>query len=139
MTNLRYLRKASRREIKYDFENERKEFEKKVSIVRIGHKEQYWNMQTQVENHWIATHKMERIEKMQNDITKWRTQICNMSWAGEKQMKYLAEREKKLLHRMQMKDVQENKRKLLNRYKLDAMQIESKRWPKLNNIDEFST
>jgi hypothetical protein len=40
---------------------------------------------------------------------------------------------------MHHKDIAETRRKLTNRYMLDAMQLESKRWPKLSNLDEAVT
>ena len=33
-------------------------------------------------------------------------------------------------------DIKEGKRKMTNRYMLDAMQIESRRWPKLEDLDK---
>ena len=36
---------------------------------------------------------------------------------------------------MQEADIAEGKRKLENKYKLDAMQIDSRRWPKLEDLD----
>ena len=57
----------------------------------------------------------------------------------EKKMKALKKREDKLIETMQLKDIAENKRKMTNRYMLDAMQIDSKRWPKLNDLDNSIT
>ena len=68
-------------------------------------------------------------------MVKWRTQICNISWAAEKKLQQLEKREEKLLETMKHRDLQEGKRKMMNRYMLDAMQIESRRWPKLNDLD----
>jgi hypothetical protein len=36
---------------------------------------------------------------------------------------------------MKHRDLQQGKRKMMNRYMLDAMQIESRRWPKINDLD----
>jgi hypothetical protein len=36
---------------------------------------------------------------------------------------------------MRLKDIDDGKRRLENRYKLDAMQIDSRRWPKANDLD----
>ena len=36
---------------------------------------------------------------------------------------------------MRNADIADGKRKLENRYKLDAMQIDSRRWPKLEDLD----
>ena len=62
-------------------------------------------------------------------MNKWRNQICNIGWATEKKLKFLAEREEKLLKKMADADIEDGKRLLENRYMLDAMSIESRRWP----------
>lgn len=54
-------------------------------------------------------------------------------------MKYLKEREDRILGIMHFKDIGENRRKLTNRYMLDAMQLESRRWPKLGDLDNTVT
>lgn len=107
--------------------------------MRVKHKQDYWDVQTQVENQFIETHKRERIAKLNYDMIKWRTQICNISWMTTKKMVKLQERETKLLDTMKYKDIAENKRKLTNKYMLDAMQLESRRWPKLNDLDNSIT
>ena len=78
-------------------------------------------MQTQVENQWLQNYKNERIAKQQDDMDRWRTQICNISYMTEKKFEHLAEREQKLLKTMREKDIADGKRRLENRYKLDAM------------------
>ena len=40
---------------------------------------------------------------------------------------------------MRDEDIREGQRRMENRYKLDAMELESKRWPKLNNMDNWTT
>jgi hypothetical protein len=82
---------------------------------------------------------MERITKMRDDMDRWRTQICNISYMTTKKMVNLQAREDRLLETMQHQDIAEGKRKVINRYMLDAMQIESKRWPKLNDLDNTIT
>ena len=54
----------------------------------------------------------------------------------EKKMVALQKREDRLLSKMRDKDIADGKRKMLNRYMLDAMQIEAKRWPKLNELEK---
>lgn len=39
------------------------------------------------------------------------------------------------MKKMREMDIQDGKRRLENRYKLDAMQIDSKRWPKMSDLD----
>ena len=67
---------------------------------------------------------------------RWRTQICNISLMTEKKMTALQKREHKLLATMRNQDIADGKRKMENRYMLDAMVIESRRWPKLNDLDK---
>jgi hypothetical protein len=40
--------------------------------MRVKHKKDYWEMQTQVENQYIQQHKMERIAKYDYDMVNWR-------------------------------------------------------------------
>jgi hypothetical protein len=47
----------------------------------------------------------------------------------------LAKREKRLLETMRRRDVADGKKKMENRYMLDTMVIESRRWPKLHDLD----
>ena len=68
-------------------------------------------------------------------MNRWRKQICNISLMTEKKFTHLAQREQKLLQTMRNADIADGKRKLENRYKLDAMQIDSRRWPKLEDLD----
>ena len=79
--------------------------------------------------------RQERIGKVQRDMDRWRTQICNISWMTQKKMKFLEERELKTLKTMRDADIKDGKRRLENRYLLDAMEIEARRWPKLENLD----
>ena len=50
-------------------------------------------------------------------------------------MIHLEKKEKTLLETMRHQDIAEGKRKMENRYMLDTMVIESRRWPKLNDLD----
>jgi len=87
----------------------------------------------------LEVHKATRIEKMQQDMDRWRTQICNISYETEKKFTYLAERERNLMKKMQAADIRDGQRRLENQYKLDAMQIDSARWPTLKTIDTLTT
>ena len=53
----------------------------------------------------------------------------------QKKMKFLEERETKMLERMRDADVKEGKRRMENKYLLDALELESRRWPKLHDLD----
>ena len=82
----RSLRVASRRQRLHNFEQERAQFNKDLSKARIMHKEDYWNTQTQVENEYLRKFRNERIKKQADDMTRWRTQICNISLMTQKKM-----------------------------------------------------
>ena len=97
---VRPLRVAHRREPLHDFENERKAFKTTLKDIRVQHKQDYWNTQTQVENEYLRTYKEERVTKMADDMARWRTQICNISLMTEKKMTALQKREHKLLATM---------------------------------------
>ena len=131
----RSLRVAFQKRVNHCFERERREFKERVKQLRKQHKEDYWKTQTMVENDFLRQHKDDRIQKHSYDMVKWRTQICNISYQTEKKLNHLAERENRLLKTLRAKDVQAGKQKMLDRYMLDTMQIESKRWPKLNDLD----
>lgn len=68
-------------------------------------------------------------------MDRWRTQICNISYETKKKFAYLQQREDELMRKMREADIEDGKRRLENRYKLDAMQIDSRRWPKLEDLD----
>jgi len=53
----------------------------------------------------------------------------------EKKFEHLQKREDKLLKNMLDEDIRDGKRRMENRYMLDAMTLESKRWPKLQEVD----
>lgn len=97
--------------------------------------EEFWNVQTKVENQFLQQHKRTRIEKNQGDMDRWRTQICNISFMAEKQFNYLEERKRKIRQKQMKEGIKEGRRVLENRYKLDAMTIDSRRWPKLDDLE----
>lgn len=72
---------------------------------------------------------------MTRDMIKWRTQICNIGLMTEKKFEWLAKRENRILSTMRDQDIKEGKRRLENKYMLDAMTLESKRWPQLDDLD----
>ena len=84
----------------YDFENERKAFKKTVSEYRAEAREQYWQMQTQIENKFFEDYRKERHEKQHNDLNKWRTKIIRIAQHTKRHMDHLDEREKRTLKAM---------------------------------------
>ena len=73
--NVRPLRVAHRREPLYDFENERKAFKTTLKDIRVKHKEDYWNTQTQVENEYLRAFKQERVTKLSDDMARGRRYV----------------------------------------------------------------
>jgi len=57
----------------------------------------------------------------------------------QKKIKFLEERETKVLERMRDADIKEGKRRMENKYLLDALELESRRWPKLHDLDNSVT
>ena len=90
------------REINYDYENERKQMKADMKVRRKQHREEYWRMQTQIENKHFEDWRVEAKQKQRNDMDKWRTQICQIAKTTKDKIKYLEEREKKTLERMRM-------------------------------------
>jgi len=57
----------------------------------------------------------------------------------EKKMDYLKKREDKILLTMQHKDIEQGRRALENKHRLDAMVLDSRHWPKLNDLENSIT
>ena len=61
------------REINYDFENERKQHRLDMKARRRQHREEYWRMQTLIENKHLEDWRQEAKAKQRQDMDKWRT------------------------------------------------------------------
>jgi len=96
---------------------------------------EYWQRQTQVENAYIEQWRAERIAKQRRDMDRWRTSICTIAMHTKKQLNDLREREARLLERMRLRDIKDTKRALENKMMLDVMQIDSRKWPTLADIN----
>ena len=68
-------------------------------------------------------------------MQRWRNQICNISLMTQRKFEHLQKREDKILQKMCDEDIREGKRRMENRYMLEAMTVESKRWPKLQDLE----
>ena len=55
---------------------------------------------------------------------------------AKRQMNELASREQKLLERMRLKDLRQAKLNMDNRLMLDVMQVDSRKWPTLADLNE---
>lgn len=104
--------------------------------VRSKHREDYWNMQTQIENKWLTEFQEERTKKLRDDMDRWRTNICTVSLATKNQLNYLDKKADKTLETMRRHDIKNTKLKMENTYMLDAFKMEQKRWPNLENLNE---
>lgn len=54
----------------------------------------------------------------------------------KKQITDLEKKEKALLDRMRFRDLKDTKRAMDNRIMLDVMQVDSRKWPTLSNMNE---
>jgi hypothetical protein len=54
---------------------------------------------------------------------------------AEKQFSYLHERNRKIHEKHTREGIKAGRKMLENRYKLDAMTIDSRRWPKLDDLE----
>ena len=69
-------------------------------------------------------------------MDRWRTAICNVAMHTKKQINDLQRKEQELLQKMKIKDLNDTKKAMETRMMLDVMQIDSNKWPTLNNINE---
>lgn len=103
---------------------------------RREHKEQFWNVQTQVENKFLDDFRKERSKKMHDDMDRWRTSICRVSGATKKKLIYLKEREQKFLRNMKSYDLRTLRDNIDKKLMLDAMTLEQRQsWPTLGTLD----
>ena len=125
------------REINYDFENERKGLREDMKVRRRQHREEYWRMQTQIENKHFEDLRKEMKAKQRGDMDKWRTQICQISKRTKDKIEYLEARERKTLESMRQQDIRNMRTSIGNRLMLDGLEMEAaKSWPTLTNLAE---
>ena len=117
-------------------EEEKRVYSEKMSVQRKVHLKEYWERQTQVENTYLERYQTERIAKQRRDLDKWRTAICNISMHTKRQMNDLKKKEQDLLHKMRVRDLNETKRAMDNRLMLDVMQVDSRKWPTLGDLNQ---
>jgi len=118
------------------FEEEKRVYAEKMSALRKQHAREYWERQTQVENAYLERYQVERQAKQRRDLDKWRTAICNISMHTKRQMQDLQTKERALLERMRRVDLKQTKKAMDNRLMLDAMQVDSAKWPTLTTLNE---
>ena len=103
--------------------------------LRKRHLQEYWQRQTQVENAYLERFKAERIEKQKRDMDRWRTAICKIAMHTKKQIDSLNHKEARLLERMRIRDITDTKKAIENKMMLDVMQIDSRKWPTLADLN----
>jgi hypothetical protein len=54
----------------------------------------------------------------------------------KRQMNDLKKKEQDLLHKMRVRDLNETKRAMDNRLMLDVMQVDSRKWPTLGDLNQ---
>jgi hypothetical protein len=117
-------------------EEEQRAYAAQMKVMRKQHMREYWERQTQVENAYLERFQQERVAKQRRDLDKWRTAVCNVAMHTKRQMTELASREQKLLQRMRLRDLSDSKRTMDNRLMLDVMQVDSRKWPTLADLNE---
>ena len=81
------------REINFSYENDRKQFRVKMAERRKQHREEYWRMQTQIENKYFEDLRAEKKQKQRNDMNRWRTSICTIAKNTKDKIAYLEAKE----------------------------------------------
>ncbi len=118
------------------FENDRRVYAEQMKVLRKQHLKEYWERQTQVENAYLERWQAERIEKQKRDLDRWRTSICNIAMHTKKQIDDLKRKEQNLLYKMRVKDLKNTKKAMDNRIMLDVMEIDSRKWPTLADLNQ---
>ena len=80
------------REINYTFENERKQLKVDMAKRRKQHREEYWRMQTLIENKYLEDQRADMKKVNRQRMDKWRTQICQISKRTKDNIAYLDEK-----------------------------------------------
>lgn len=101
-----------------------REFKEKMKVCRKEHRENYWDVQTQVENKYLDDFRKERAKKMADDMDRWRTSICRVSGATKKTIEALKTREQRMLKNMKHKDINNMRANINKKLMLDAMSLE---------------
>ena len=102
---------------------------------RKQHREEYWRMQTQIENKYFEDLQAEFKTKQRADMDRWRTSICTISKNTKDLIKVLEAKEKKTLETMRMQDIRNMRKKISNQLMLDGLEMEAaKSWPTMSNL-----
>ena len=129
------LRVRVAREVNYSYENDRKQLRRDMAVRRKQHREEYWRMQTLIENKYIEDMQSNMRQLQRKRMDKWRTQICNTAKTTKDHITWLEEREEKRLESMRMADIKNMRRNIGNKLMLDGLETEARKsWPTLGNL-----
>ncbi|CDW75094.1 UNKNOWN [Stylonychia lemnae] len=120
----------------FEFKKDLAEYNQEFGVLRKKHKKEYWEHQTQVENTFLDKFREEGLQKQRRDLDRWRTRICTISMSTKNEIKALEKKEDKLLVNMTRQDVLNTRRAMQTKIMLDVMEIDSKRWPSLAEMNE---
>jgi len=131
------LRIRVAREINYPFENERKQLTADMKVWRRKHREDYWQMQTQIENKFLEDHRATTKQWNRQKMDRWRTAICGISLRTKEKIAFLENKERKMLEAMRMQDIKNIRKDIKNKFMLDGLEMEAKKhWPNRQNLAE---
>ena len=100
-------------------------------------RDEFWDLQTQIENKTFTDHLRERYLKQHADMMRWRHSIIRISKHTEREVARLEKRHKQRLDSMKIKDIKNMRQGIENKLMLDLMQMEcDKYWPTLANVNE---
>jgi hypothetical protein len=75
------------------------------------------------------------MRKERDDMHRHRTAICTLSGVTKTKLKFLEDKEDKLMERMRRIDIKRSREKMDKKIMLDGLQIEAVRhWPTLANL-----
>lgn len=118
------------------FEEEKRVYAEEMRKLRKQHLKDYWERQTQVENAYLEKFQTEQRAKQRRDMDKWRTAVCNIAMHTKKQITDLQKKEQNMLEKIRRRDMRDTKKAMDNRVMLDVMQVDSRKWPTLSNLNE---
>eukprot|EP00347_Sterkiella_histriomuscorum_P012490 403368376 len=131
----RDYKRHSKWTVNNDYKQDMIDYTAKMSVMRKNHKKEYWQQHTQVENEFLDRFRKDRLDAQRKELDKWRTRICTISMSTKKQLQDLERKEDKLLDNMRKTDLMNMKRAMQNKIMLDVMQIDSRRWPTLLDMN----
>lgn len=104
---------------------------------RKTHREDYWRLQTQIENKYFEDLRSEFKQKQRADMDRWRSKICTISKNTKDKITFLEEKERKTLEAMRMQDIRNMRKSIGDKLMLQGFEMEARKgWPTLSNLSE---